>query len=303
MKHILEVLSRLNIHVNSDHSIACIATTNPVYLVFSKLSKYPCYAVRKTTTGSAETEYASLIDIYHLAGNIIPEPIGYVCHQSNNYIVQVGSQGTPWFRIAEKYNSKFLWQALRLEIRETLNLFHEKIGQNKAFLSSINLEVELIRYYAEFRRAGYFNKQKSDIHELFTKYREQLTKLENVLIPAQHGDFTLNNLLIYPEGVTVIDFEDFNVFQVPFYDQFSISLSMMRHMPPQITSTFKKEIAFFTQDVFNKNDYSKDTMKSFFFMFLLAQLGAWSDIEKRKKHKNWLRGILLDFSNDPDKYI
>src|SRR5262249_20849339 len=42
----------------------------------------------------------------------------------------------------------------------------------------------------------------------------------------QHGDFSLNNLLVGPDSVAIIDFEEFGGTSVPLHDAFGLALSV-----------------------------------------------------------------------------
>src|SRR5436305_14860207 len=42
----------------------------------------------------------------------------------------------------------------------------------------------------------------------------------------QHGDFSLNNLLVAPDSVAIIDFEEFGGTSVPLHDAFGLALSV-----------------------------------------------------------------------------
>src|SRR5205085_11866953 len=43
----------------------------------------------------------------------------------------------------------------------------------------------------------------------------------------QHGDFSLNNLLVAPESMAIIDFEEFGRTLVPLHDAFGLALSVV----------------------------------------------------------------------------
>src|SRR5204863_8352312 len=42
----------------------------------------------------------------------------------------------------------------------------------------------------------------------------------------QHGDFSLNNLLVSPESVGIIDFDEFGETSMPLHDEFGLALSV-----------------------------------------------------------------------------
>lgn len=304
MRHILEVLSKFNTGVDSnDYSLACIATSNPVYLVFSTDKKYPLYAIRKLCTVSLDAEFHTLSSIYDLVGRLTPKPLGSVSHLGNDYIIQEGVEGRPWFRVTERYGSERLWSNLKDEIRKALGAFEDGLCKNEGYIHKVNLKNQLDAYFDEFKENNSSDDEMNTMGELYRCYREHFSRLDDVYINAQHGDFTLNNLLINHDGITIIDFEDFNFFKVPFYDNFSMALSMVLHAPKGIDSDFNREIHFFTSMSNQEGKYSKESMQGFFFMSLIAQLGGWSLGEKRAKHRLWLKGVLTDFANHPERYI
>jgi hypothetical protein len=42
---------------------------------------------------------------------------------------------------------------------------------------------------------------------------------------SQHGDFSVNNLMVAPEGIAVLDFEEFGLTNMPLHDAFGLALS------------------------------------------------------------------------------
>lgn len=304
MRYILGVLEKLDVSfASSNLSVACIATSNPVYLVFSSARRYPCFVVRKLYVGLVQNEFDNLVKIYRLVGDLIPKPLGVVTHQGGDYIIQEGAKGNPWFRITGKYSSEVRWGELRAEIKATLGLFQRSLSASGSFISKVNLENEFKAYFTEFENTNSIDESMLNVVKLYKYFLNYFSSFEDTSITAQNGDFTLNNLLINGREITIIDFEDFNVFKVPYYDNFTMALSLVLHTPSNIEPNFKNEIRFFTHEISKIEGYSGQTMQGFFFMSLIAQLGSWSLGEKRANHRSWLMKILLDFSSDPQKYI
>src|SRR5690554_5848172 len=205
-------------------SVACIATTNPVYLLFSPTGDSPDYVVRVTPSSQSCTHNIGVV-LHQAAGDLVPEPLGLIHQDGKLFSVQRGVAGMPWFQIAHRYAGADRWQALRATATETLNTFHQRISHG---LSS---ERQIIRPSQELRSAYQvflqIQQSKSDgLEAKIDKYESALASLGEITGVPQHGDFSLNNLIIQenPEQVTVIDFEDFNLTQMPLYDEFTLAL-------------------------------------------------------------------------------
>ncbi len=49
----------------------------------------------------------------------------------------------------------------------------------------------------------------------------------------QHGDFSLNNLMVSPDSMAVIDFEEFGLTRMPLHDAFGLAFSFQHSQNDQ----------------------------------------------------------------------
>lgn len=287
----------------TDWSVACIATTNPVYLLFSRTSDSPDYVVRVTPSSQNCTHNIGVV-LHKAAGDLVPEPLGLIHQDGKLFSVQRGVAGMPWFQIAHRYAGADRWQALRATATETLNTFHQRISRG---LPSERL---LIRPSQELRSAYQvflqIHQSKPDgLEAKVDKYESALASLGEITGVPQHGDFSLNNLIIReePEQVTVIDFEDFNLTQMPLYDEFTLALSFYTSAPGSWKPELSEELQSCIERSAVGSGYDRQIIEGLFLFHLLSRLGPWSLGIKRQPYRQWLLTLLEQFTRNPKDFF
>ena len=109
------------------HSIACISTSRPIYLVFDQESDYPIYVIRKLDDLSSLHSQKIHGRLYRLAGNLVPEPVGVYEHAGEIYDIQRGVKGAPWFQLKSKVRTEEARIYLENRMWETLRNFQTTI--------------------------------------------------------------------------------------------------------------------------------------------------------------------------------
>lgn len=286
--------------ISTKHSIACINTSRPIYLVLGETPDHPIYVIRKITDANGLQASHTDRHIYKLAGDLVPEPIGRYELSGESYDVQRGVKGSPWFQLKANITTKKARDMLEDRMWQTLHHFQAKILPND---SSATADLQPLNELDE-AFSGY---QHTDEHindglaTLMDKAVAALSHAQSCPSAPQHGDFCLNNLIIDIDHITVIDFEDFDLTRMPLYDHFTLALSLPScgDEPSSAARIFNHPAILTAANILG---ISENTVRWHFLHHLLLRLGHWSTGEKRSRYRAWLKRVLDCFINDQTKY-
>ena len=206
-------------------SVACICTTRPKYLVFDDDEAHPRCVVefgegdRLSRTDRVLKELGARIN-----GTV---PASLFCgsvHNGTSVHIQAGLPGVPWSRVSDALETPAEWRVLIRRAVAAMLRLHAAARQVGAWNGTINLGYELRRQAALCAHNG------TALAPAVLQRLETWTSSRRVSTPIaavwQHGDFSLNNLLVASEAVSIIDFEEFGATQVPLHDAYGLALSV-----------------------------------------------------------------------------
>jgi hypothetical protein len=138
--------------------------------------------------------------------------------------IQSGLPGLPWFRLANQFRSRAAWAGLRARAADVLARLHAVVRRVPEWSARLNPALELRRQSGVCvqRGVGLSPRARDRINE----WAEPLERLAGVPWFWQHGDFCLNNLLVSPHRLAVIDFEEFGYTSMPLHDEVGLALSV-----------------------------------------------------------------------------
>lgn len=283
----------------TDHSIACISTTRPIYLVFGYTSDHPVYVVRKLDDSHALQTKHVHSTLYQLVGNLVPEPIGIYEYAGETYDVQRGVKGAPWFQIKSKIHSKREQAHLEKRMWRTLDSFQLAI-YNKTEAKTIHPHEELNKAYLEYRATS--TSVNHELERVVGVASNDLSQGQDCPSIPQHGDFCLNNMIIDNDRITVIDFEDFRITEMPMYDHFTLALSLPSSptKPANVADIFKQHNLI---EKAAKLGIPESALRWHFLHHLLLRLGPWSVDHKRRPYRAWLFQVLYCFITEQKKEL
>jgi aminoglycoside phosphotransferase (APT) family kinase protein len=211
-------------------SVVRVETTRPVFLVFSSDASKPDYVVHVSPSGDAARIHATLATLHPLAGDLVPEPLAVGPWQGGESVqIERGAAGFPWFTISQRLRSESQRLALRSRAVGALRRLHSAIERVPGWRHSVCPADELRRQARSCEERGI---ALSDaVHAHVDAAVAQLQRLARVTWPWQHGDFCLNNMLIGPTTISIIDFEEFAVTAVPLHDEFALAMSLHALVP------------------------------------------------------------------------
>jgi hypothetical protein len=207
-------------------SIACVCTTRPKYLVFDGDPERPACIVefgdeaRLTRTDRILSTLRSKMPPGGVPGSLCCTslPDGTFVH------IQEGVRGVPWFRLSDSLVTAADWDALLARAVTVMGHLHAATRDVPAWTGSVLMGAELGRQELQCRRSG--TPLDDEVSRRILGWREQLDAAGQVHTWWQHGDFSINNLLVSGGSVTVIDFDEFGLTSMPLHDAFGLALSL-----------------------------------------------------------------------------
>jgi len=282
-------------------SVACISTTNPVYLVFKDGSTRPEFVLRRADSTDVVRAHEITEKLFAISGGLVPEPLGIVISNGHEYAIQKGVGGSPWFQIAAQYSSEVDWDNLRSRALQVLTRLHEN-SSRIAEWSCTCKPGELIRESLSVCLS--IGTKLSDlVISRVEEMAKQLDIIGELKVFPQHGDFCLNNLMVEKKDMHVIDFEDFGMTNLPLFDEFTLALSLASQAPESAGSSFEKELFLCTQEKLEQLGIERDLLPSLFMCHLLVRLGPWSAGVQRKEYREWLLSVLDRFVLSPKEFL
>lgn len=289
-QHIPEWNTKSRLH------IACIATTNPVYLVFSENSSYPELVIRVAESEDIIKTHNITQQLFKKVGNLVPESITTFNFENRNFTVQKGVNGMPWFQLAQSISTAAQWNALRGRAITALNQLHKGTMAIESWKTECVPGQELRDCFKKCIAAG--TELPQQVKTQVEIMGKELDSLGTISAFPQHGDYCLNNLIIDVDAIHIIDFEDFGMTSMPLHDEFALALSMHSK---SIATSLRHELNACTEvNLFNINSTA---LPGFFMHHLLLRLGEWSKPIQRQKYREWLLSILDNFLLEPHSFF
>lgn len=292
MKFILDIvkpyLSPTNI---SELSLACISTSNPVYLVFEAKQSAPSLIVRSAGSTDVVKAHKVTESLYQTIPELIPEPVAIVNTEQGEYAIQRGVSGLPWFQIANEFKSADDWNSLRERALNALDKLHAAI-QLQEEERDLNVYLYSQQCLNEALSAG-LSLNEAQVKKVQSRL-ECLKDLPKLPIFSQHGDYCLNNLIIEKDHIHIIDFEDYGMTCLPFFDYFSLALSLSSSTHPNSHLPVEQEVELCTKFFLESYKLTKNQLSTLFLVHLLVRLGQWSNGGQRKVFRDLLIDKLLN---------
>jgi hypothetical protein len=205
-------------------SVACVRTTREKYLVFDGDSSRPACVVEIG-------EYARLRQIDGILSTLsascpgaVARPLACTAWGSGEVVhIQEGLAGLPWFRLSDSLRSVAAWDALLQRASAVMHRLHDAIRVVPAWSGTVDLRSALARQVARWQAGtpdlGF------EVRRGLGRCLDSLGGLAPMAAIAQHGDFSLNNLMVGRHTLAVIDFEEFGLTRMPLHDAIGLALS------------------------------------------------------------------------------
>jgi hypothetical protein len=208
-----------------DASVACVFTTRPKYLVFNKKARHPACVVEFGPAERLERVDGILSELYPRFPHGVARPLVCMSWRNGTYVqIQEGLAGMPWFRLSDGLVSAADWRALLDRAVVAMRSLHAATRDVPAWSGRILAGTELRRQVQLCSADDAVLSER--VLQRIRRWSSDLDAAGPMLSCWQHGDFSLNNLLVAEKTVSVIDFEEFGGTLVPLHDAFGLALSV-----------------------------------------------------------------------------
>jgi hypothetical protein len=208
-----------------DASVACVCTTRPKYLVFNKKARRPACVVEFGPAERLVRVDGILSELHPRFPDGVARPLVCTSWRKGTYVqIQEGLAGMPWFRLSDGLESAADWRAMIDRALAAMRSLHAATRDVPAWSGQVLAGAELRR---QVRLCSQDDSVLSDgALERIRTWSHELDAAGPMSSCWQHGDFSLNNLLVAEETVSVIDFDEFGGTLVPLHDAFGLALSV-----------------------------------------------------------------------------
>lgn len=205
-------------------SVACVRTTNEKYLVFNDDPDRPACIV-EFGDETRLRRIARILSLLHAqCPGLVPRPLACAPWGSGVVVhIEEGMSGQPWFRLADTLPSTAAWQSLLERAVAAMHRLHGAITSVPGCTGSLDLGQVLAQQVENWLAED--GPRNASIVRNVRRWVDELSGLPPMISVSQHGDFSLNNLMVGRDSIGVIDFEEFAVTSVPLHDAFGLALS------------------------------------------------------------------------------
>jgi hypothetical protein len=202
-------------------SVACVHTTRPKHLVFAGNCSRPAYVVQFGPVEQMERTHDALMRLQARLPDAVARSL--VCARigvDECVHIQTGLGGLPWFRVADLCRGRADWLALVRRSVAVLARLQTAVSENAEWNGCIAPGREL-------RERVQMSRDTSAAADppAIEAWAGTLDALGHVPAAYQHGDFSVNNLLIGESEIGIIDFDEFGDTMMPLHDEIGLALS------------------------------------------------------------------------------
>jgi hypothetical protein len=203
-------------------SVACVRATTEKYLVFGRDAASPAAVVQFGHRAELERLHHVLRCLHARVPHLVPDSLACMPIEPERWIhVQTGAPGRPWFQLARACRTPRDWSRLLERSAAALTELHRATSEIPGWVEVVKPADALDDVLRQVRLLGV-----TVPADLPARASAAASRLDgwSLTAPWQHGDFSLNNLLVSDTGVTIIDFEEFGWTAMPLHDQFGLAL-------------------------------------------------------------------------------
>jgi aminoglycoside phosphotransferase (APT) family kinase protein len=206
-------------------SVAALSATHPKFLVFERDRSRPSCVVEIGPVAQMRRHHGVLMALHARIPTLVPEPLA--CTQwdlASAICVQGGLAGLPWFALRREFRTPRQWQKLLDDAVRALCLFQMAAHCERGWSTTVHPGDALRAQVRACVDAGLAFEPA--VVSLVMRRAERLDDMGAIESQWQHGDFSLNNLLVSGDSVGIIDFDEFGETSMPLHDEFGLALSM-----------------------------------------------------------------------------
>ena len=209
-----------------DASVACVCTTRPKYLVFNGKARQPACVVEFGPAERLVRVDGILSELHPRFPGGVARPLCCTSWRNGTYRADSGRlAGMPWFRLSDGLASAADWRAMIDRAVAAMLRLHAATRDVPAWSGRCSRERSFDgrpRLCSRDDSAA----ERPGAGAASATWSQELDAAGPMASCWQHGDFSLNNLLVAETTVSVIDFDEFGGTLVPLHDAFGLALSV-----------------------------------------------------------------------------
>jgi hypothetical protein len=277
-------------------SVACVHTTRPKYLVFAADNRRPAYVVQFGPGDQMERTHHALVRLHPRLPDVIAQPLVCAKIGADEYVqIQAGLPGLPWFRVADLCRSRKDW----------LTLIERGLG----VLARLQAAIAECREWNGYVHPGRALRERVQTSPeasapsaaaAIEKWAEALDRLGYVPASWQHGDFSVNNLLIGASAIGVIDFDEFGETMMPLHDEIGLALSFPQSQPDLCPLSTAECLQVCLRHALRRVSLNGDCVRGLVLHHLLLRIESCSGLPSRAGLRARLARSISELIDNPD---
>jgi hypothetical protein len=267
-------------------SVACVRTTHQKYLVFDGDASRPACVVEIGDETRLRRIHSVLSALHPLCPREVPRSLACVaCGPGEVVHIQEGLSGVPWFRLFESLTTPRAWNALLDRAIDAMSRLHGATAAVPSWAGSVDLADALAHQARIFRP----DKESPLLDDAIARSVARLCGVEPIPAVAQHGDFSLNNLMVAADGIAVIDFEEFDLTRVPLHDAIGLGLSFSMSQDDRCPISVRDCVERCIGGAEAIDAIDADVLRALLLHHLVWRINQG----RGKSARTWLRGTLI----------
>jgi hypothetical protein len=205
----------------------------------------------------------------------------------------------PWFALGRIYRTPAEWRQVIERAVSALGAFQSGVGEISEWSGPLSIGDELRR---QADLADSTIGLRDATRALVASRGRALDGLSASRWPWQHGDFSLNNLLIARDEISIIDLEDLGATSVPLHDEIGLALSI-RLAAPQASLPTAECLALCTSASAARHGFSRAQVDGLLLHHLLWRINACGEWSRRRALLDILVDLLNRFTDSPREFL
>jgi Phosphotransferase enzyme family len=271
-------------------SVACVHTTRPKYLVFESDASRPSFVVQFGVAEQLERTHHALRHLHAQLPDVVAESLVCARFSAQECVhIQTGLAGLPWFRVADLCRTRADWVTLVQRCMGVLTRLQAVVGASRRWTGTLHPGQQL-RDRLQTARIDIVNADSRTI----ARWADALDDVGRVAAAWQHGDFSVNNLLIDESGIGVIDFDEFGDTMMPLHDEMGLALSFPLSQHGVCPLTIKECLELCLAPALAAGTFGTDATRALLLHHLLWRIEQCRDCPQRDR----LRATLTSYVHE-----
>ena len=280
-------------------SVACVHTTRPKYLVFESDASRPSFVVQFGAGEQLARTHQALRHLHPQLPDMVAESLVCAPFKGDEYVhVQTGLAGLPWFRVADLCRTRLEWVTLVQRCMGVLTRLQAAVGAHRQWTRTLHPGQQL-RERLQSARLDIVNAHSRTI----ACWADALDAIGPVAGAWQHGDFSVNNLLIDESGIGVIDFDEFGDTMMPLHDEMGLALSFPLSQPGVCPLTIRESLQLCLAPAAAAGTFGTDATRALLLHHLLWRIEQCHDWPQRDRLRATLTGYLHELIVHPERLL